>query len=69
MRKILLLISLALLAGCSKYGSLWEATNACNQWYVSQNKSGKLRGCHHDEPTNQLLGHDFDGKVYKRFHY
>ena len=69
MRKILLLIPLALLAGCSKYGSAWEAGNACNDWAAAQSKLSKPSFCHHDEPTKQLLGHRFDNKVHKRFHY
>ncbi|MBO8232223.1 hypothetical protein CU311_06000 [Prochlorococcus marinus str. MU1402] len=63
-RFYLLPLSLIMLTGC-KYGSYYEAKEACNEWsnkvpnYAIGNSSFKFRYCRKEEETSQVLGFEY----------
>ena len=74
MKLLLLLLPLALLAGCGKYGSFIEANEACKAWARSHNKVIRYKPdkgvCRVDDATRQVLGMTMlNRKVEKRFYY
>ena len=78
MKKTYLLpLLLVLITGC-KYGSKYEANEACKKWvskgfkyqyetYYSENNNGNSRRCRLEADTNQILG--FEKKGLKRKFY
>ena len=71
MKVLLLLLPLALLTGCNRYGPRTEAREACWDWVREYGVTGqKRRDCDEDRATRQYLGRfPVLGEVQKRFYY
>tara|TARA_B100001989_G_C24327445_1_gene358245 strand:+ start:422 stop:643 length:222 start_codon:yes stop_codon:yes gene_type:complete len=73
MKRLLIPLILVLLTGC-KYGSEYEAVQACDKWRYKQTEEVYIF-CEKESSTRKILGifsknaGGFDGVVKKRFAY